>query len=384
MTDDPAISVVLPTYNHLRYLPAAIADIVGQTRADWELIVVDDGSTDGTADWLSGSALDPRIRWLRQDNAGPDQAINTGIRAARGDYVTWVSADNRCAPYFLEALAAALDCEPAAQLAYSSYYAIDANDRVAAMKFDNLLLLRELVTGTPRGMAGFMYRRALHDQVGWYEGLTCDTRMWARIVEAFPTVFVLEPTCYYRFHDDRASVREQPRLDRERPAVLADFLARAGGAGAASLLRRLYPGLATLPTEFAAAGADAAVRLAQAGAVDAAQLCAGEALRHAEPGGLWTPIAAAVMATLRAGGDPLDAVLPALAENPRLDDAVRDAALLVATALAELAAVGGVASGSSRMGRLDPTHPLCLAERPRVFSYAAWKLGHRATPLPAF
>lgn len=384
MTEVPAISVVLPTYNHLRFLPDAIADIVAQTRADWELIVVDDGSTDGTPAWLEAARLDARVRVLRQERAGPDQAINAGVRAARGAYLTWVSADNRSAPYLLEALGAALDAEPAAQLAYSPYYAMDASDRVVALKFDNVLLLRELVTGAPRGITGFMYRRSVHETVGEYGGWACDTRMWASIVERFPTVFVLEPTCYYRFHDDRSSVRERARLDRDRPSVLADFLAWHDAADPLATLRLLYPGLITTPAAIASAAADAAVRLARAGAADMARSFAQVALRRADSGTLLGAVAAAISTSIRTGADPVGDAAAGLMENPGLRPEARDAAVTLAIVLAELAGCGGFDPLADRTGRLDAGHPLCLAERPRVFSFAAWKLGHRTTPLPAF
>ncbi len=383
MTATPAISVVLPTYNHIRFLPDAIADIVAQTRGDWELIVVDDGSTDETAAWLAATPLDARVRLLRQDNAGPDQAINAGIAQARGDYLTWVSADNRSAPYFLEALAAALDADPAAAVAYSPYYAIDGRDRLQAMKSDNWLLLRELVAGTPRGMAGFLYRRALHDTLGRYEGLACDTRMWARIAEAHACVFVLEPTVHYRFHDDRATVRQHDRVERERRDITRDFLARHAALPPAALLGLLYPGLARAPEHLADAAADAASRLLAAGMAEPALALACEGLRAASPGGLLGPLAGAVAAALRLGGDPVEAVLPALARNPNLTAAARDAALTVAVGLPELLR-GLRAAGACSPWLLDAMHPLRRLEAPRVFSYAAWRAGLRCGSLPTF
>lgn len=375
----PAISVVLPTYNHLRFLPPAIADILGQTRGDFELIVVNDGSTDGTRAWLDAQH-EPRLRVIHQENAGPDQAINAGIRAASGEYLTWVSADNRCTPYFLEALAAPLDIDPHCTLAYSSYYALDEHDRIQAVKFDNLLYLRELVTGTPRGMAGFLYRRAVHDQVGLYEGFACDTRMWSRIIESFAAVFVLEPTYYYRFHDDRATARESDRVETERADIAASFLLRHSGTVDETVLRRLYPGLLRAPALTADAAADFSARLTRCGLAAPGLQLALTAVASAGAGNLLRPLANAVGAAISAGLDPLPDILGALQASRALSEAQRDAALSVAAGLSALAQEGG---GIPAL-MLELGHALSLLERPKVFSYAAWKAGQGAGPLPAF
>jgi hypothetical protein len=370
----PAISVVLPTYNHLRFLRAAIADILGQTRRDFELIVVNDGSTDGPREWLDAQH-EPRLRKIHQDNAGPDQAINTGIRAATGEYLTWVSADNRCTPYFLEALAAPLDLDPACTIAYSPYYAIDEHDRIVAVKFDNLLLLRELVTGTPRGMAGF-----LHDAVGLYQGFACDTLMWSRLVESYAAVFVLEPTYYYRFHDDRATVRESGRVEVERSAIATGFLKRHGGTVDAAVLQRLYPGLACAPALATDAAADFAARLSRCGLAEPGLRVALTALAGAGVQNLLRPLANAVGAATCAGIDPLPEIWQALEANPALEESQRDTALSIAAGLATLAQQGGGAPALM----LELGHALSLLERPKVFSYASWKTGQGVAPLPAF
>lgn len=376
VSERPRISVVLPTYNHLRWLPAAIGDIRAQTRQDWELIVVNDGSTDGTREWLDAQPSDARLRVIHQDNAGPDEAINAGVRVARGEYLTWVSADNRSAPYFLDALTAALDMEPDCAIAYSPYYAIDEQDLIRAVKFDNLLLLRELVTGTPRGLTGFLYRRAVHEAVGAYRGYSCDTAMWAQILQHGPGVFVVEPTCYYRFHGDRASIRARDEIARERHRILNGFLERCGDRDG---LDRLYPALDDVPVLRADAAADYAARLVRCGAAAPALRVALSAVRDAEAARLLRPLVNAVAAGHH-GPDPVPAIWRALEENPALSTPQREAALAIAAALAELDRT----LAEPPVLLIELGHALCALERPKVFSYLAWKSGHRAAPLPAF
>lgn len=91
------ISIIMPTYNAARHLPAAIASVLAQTFTDWEMIIVNDGSTDCTAAFLD-SLDDPRIRVIHQPNGGVSVARNVGLDAARGDYVTFLDADDTLPP----------------------------------------------------------------------------------------------------------------------------------------------------------------------------------------------------------------------------------------------------------------------------------------------
>src|SRR5437773_3781756 len=94
------VSVVIPTYNYARYLPEAIDSALAQTHAPLEVIVVDDGSTDDTPRVLA--VYGDRIRVIRQANRGPGAARNTGIAAARGEYVGFLDADDVWLPRKLE------------------------------------------------------------------------------------------------------------------------------------------------------------------------------------------------------------------------------------------------------------------------------------------
>lgn len=106
----PTVSVVMPAFNRADVVGAAIRSVIDQTARSWELIVVDDGSDDGTAEevarWV---AEDSRIHLIRQTNAGVSAARNTGIRAARGTYVAFLDTDNTWTPEFLRASLARLD-----------------------------------------------------------------------------------------------------------------------------------------------------------------------------------------------------------------------------------------------------------------------------------
>lgn len=202
----PRVSIVLPTYNHCSFLPQLIQSIFAQTFTDFELIIVNDGSIDGTREYLDG-LRDHRIRIIHQENQRLPRALNNGFKMALGDLFTWVSSDNNYDPFFLEALVAALDAHPEAAFAYSAFAWINEKDEVTHIVRDQDMAYHRLLAWNP-GIASFMYRRICHDQIGLYnpnlEGAE-DWDMWLRITERYQTVYIPEVLCYYRQHDKSMS-----------------------------------------------------------------------------------------------------------------------------------------------------------------------------------
>src|SRR4051812_17172863 len=95
----PRLSVVMPVYNAGRFLGAALASVLGQSLSDFELVVVNDGSTDGSEKILADRARDdPRVRVLHQANAGVVTAVNVGLQHCRGEYVGRADADDISLP----------------------------------------------------------------------------------------------------------------------------------------------------------------------------------------------------------------------------------------------------------------------------------------------
>jgi len=104
VAEDLLISIVMATRNRLGSLPHAMASVEAQAYTRWELVVINDGSTDGTADFLEGIS-DPRVRVLSTDGVGPCGARNAGLDVARGDVVTYLDDDNLLDPQWLKAVA---------------------------------------------------------------------------------------------------------------------------------------------------------------------------------------------------------------------------------------------------------------------------------------
>lgn len=128
------VSVIVPAYNSELYLAEALDSVIAQTFTDWECIIVDDGSTDGThAVAQSYSTKDSRIKVFHQANQGPSMARNNGIRQSRGFYIVSLDSDDRLAPTFLTEYINYLDKHPDIKLVYSN--AISFGDEHEVLSF---------------------------------------------------------------------------------------------------------------------------------------------------------------------------------------------------------------------------------------------------------
>lgn len=228
-----AVSVVLPVYNGERYLEKALSSLNSQTLSDFELIAVDDGSTDG-----SGDALDrfkPRTgikyRVIHQGNAKLPGALNRGFIEASGDKLTWVSADCSCRADMLFTLSAALDGFPGAGMAYSGFYFVNSLDEITGYVENQSLTMRDLMIRNP-GNASFMYTREAMKATGIYNEMLNgveDWDYWLRMSFKFPFIYVRDKLYYYRLHDSsmQSSIPVEINIAAER--MIAEFIASIGG-----------------------------------------------------------------------------------------------------------------------------------------------------------
>jgi glycosyltransferase involved in cell wall biosynthesis len=115
-TPRPSISVVIPVHNGELYLAEAVDSALAQTHRPAEVVVVDDGSTDGTAEVAAG--LGAAVRYVHQRNRGPGGAMNRGVALARGEYVAFLSADDVWEPEKLAGQMAALVADPSLDLVF--------------------------------------------------------------------------------------------------------------------------------------------------------------------------------------------------------------------------------------------------------------------------
>ncbi len=223
------ISVVLPTYNGARYLRESIESVLRQTTSEWELIIVDDCSTDETPMIADAYARqDARIRVIHNaENQKLPRSLNIGFAAARGEYLTWTSDDNRYLPEALEKMRAYLTVHEEMPLVSAQALAIDeAGALWSKVPFPDgripPLDVRSLFAVNSMG-ACFMYRRSVADAVGAYDpelfGVE-DYDYWLRILEAYQRLGTLPEILYeYRFHAQSLTVTKNEMVLRRQYAL---------------------------------------------------------------------------------------------------------------------------------------------------------------------
>ena len=121
----PAFTAVLAAFNEEDWVARAIRSVLAQTRQDFELVVVDDGSTDRTSEVVRGFGEDPRVRLIVQQNRGLAPALNAAIAAGTAPYIAMIDADDLWMPTYLEAMGRALDETPGAGFAYTDAWILD-------------------------------------------------------------------------------------------------------------------------------------------------------------------------------------------------------------------------------------------------------------------
>ncbi|CAG7647754.1 glycosyltransferase [Paenibacillus allorhizosphaerae] len=203
----PFFSVIIPTYNRDQYVGRAIESVLKQTYKDFEVIVVDDGSTDNTAKVVQ--SYDTRVRYVYQKNSGPSEARNTGIRFAKGQYVAFLDSDDVFLPNKLQRNKQYLDKNPNCRFLYSWYYdrrdgkkrKIVRNVKAPSKlnKFRYYLYKRKFTIRTSTAVI----RRSCFDKVGLFNPnyrYSQDWDMWLRLARYYRGYCQKTPLAVYRRH----------------------------------------------------------------------------------------------------------------------------------------------------------------------------------------
>jgi glycosyltransferase involved in cell wall biosynthesis len=232
---EPTFTIAMPAYNASRTIGAAIRSVLAQSRPDFELIIVDDGSNDDTAAVVERFD-DERVRLFRQENRGPGAARNVAIRQGSGRYVSMLDSDDLWFPAYLETMASLLDRHPHAGFAYTDAWVLDDRTgrihRRSAMHYqhppreapaDPMEFLALLLRRGNFVFTGTTVRRQVLETVGVFEaGLkpSEDFGLWVRILAGgFGAVRTPGRLAVYRKHPGSLSTDELALADGEREAV---------------------------------------------------------------------------------------------------------------------------------------------------------------------
>jgi glycosyltransferase involved in cell wall biosynthesis len=264
------VSVLIPTFNRRDYVVAAVQSALDQDFDDFEVVVVDDGSTDDTAELLRPFA--DRIRYIRTDNQGPALARNVGMQAARGEYVAYLDSDDLYYPYKLGLQTTLLDANPDVGMVYTEFSAFsDAGfweplhlRRYHASAYERGGLRYEQIFAERRSLAevfrreclaslqdwmdrgvyfgdvfesylfntvvftnSMMFRRSLLQRVGLQQrrfGMFHDLEFALRLCGSARVAFIDLPTYKLRYHGDQISTTRRPRGGKVAIQIQRDLL----------------------------------------------------------------------------------------------------------------------------------------------------------------
>lgn len=215
MNSNPLVSIVIPTFNRKRYVCDAIDSCLAQTYQNCEVIVIDDGSTDGTGDHLRGEYGD-RIRYIRQENQGPAIARNTGIWQARGDYIHFLDADDQLAANKVDTCLRLFLQRPDIDVlhTYYQFVASDGRTRVETSPFprftDDIFCELLRLTGNHILISSTIIRTAVLREIGGFQhdpGFRSaeDWDLFLRLASKHKFYALNERLVYRRMHDGMLS-----------------------------------------------------------------------------------------------------------------------------------------------------------------------------------
>jgi glycosyltransferase involved in cell wall biosynthesis len=227
----PTVTVVIPAYNAIRYLSETMETVLNQTYQDFEVLVINDGSTDETPNWVNKlSEKEPRVRMVSQANQGLAGARSSGVINARGKYIAFIDADDLWELTKLAKQVDSLESNPQAGLCYTWTALADSEGKATGRVINSdaegdvwkqLTEMNIVCCGsTP------MIRRSCFDDVGLFAhdiSPSDDWDMWWRISAKYPFTVLKEPLIRYRQHSNNSSKKCEQMLKTSRILIERNF-----------------------------------------------------------------------------------------------------------------------------------------------------------------
>ena len=255
------VSVIIPTYNRPDYLREAVDSILAQTYPFIEILVIDDGSSNGGA--LTKSALKPylsaessssrlpQVTYLYQKNGGLVSAVNRGLALARGEYIQRLDDDDRLLPEKIARSVDVFQTQPEVGLVATGYYNIDAAGKrmrtLPPHPCPEPTRLLNMLMWCISACAGVMVRSHVHQKVGVYRNIKAqDYEMWVRVAKEFKVETINLPLAEYRQHQGSSINIKDNRAKMER-----DILNFTDEQLKSTPLEELIPNLRSRPHAYA-------------------------------------------------------------------------------------------------------------------------------------
>ncbi|MGD0784522.1 MAG: glycosyltransferase [Sedimentisphaerales bacterium] len=235
MLQAPEVSVVVAAYNHEKYIRTLLESILNQTFKDFELIVIDDGSTDSTADIIEDVAKQypEKIRFVRQQNRGFARAINTAFKMCKGKYIAPVGSDDIWLPNKLQEQIEKFNEDPEFSLVYADINVMNEDGKILYRfnrfvkpywgQITDSLLVANFISGIVP-----MYKKDLFEKYGYWDekyAIACDYEFSLRVSPYIKVGYISKVLALYRTHKHNSSTLSVEKTIFENLSVLEIFLA---------------------------------------------------------------------------------------------------------------------------------------------------------------
>lgn len=211
----PRVTVLLTCYNHIKYLPECLESVMAQTFTDYEIIALDDGSTDGTREWLSARP-EPMTLVFNEQNLGTYPTLNVGLERATGEFIAVLNDDDVWAPTKLEKQVALMDANPKVGLVHTDGYFLDGeSNRTEGSplgfhfpRTETGDILLALVYSNQMIASAALARKQCFEDLGGFNPAffgSGDWEMWYRIAEKWDVGYCKDELTMYRIHGANAS-----------------------------------------------------------------------------------------------------------------------------------------------------------------------------------
>ncbi len=234
---DSLVSIITPSYNQAKFLERTIRSVLQQDYPNIEYLVVDGASTDNSVEIIRKYA-DKITWWASEKDFGQSEAVNKGLRRARGEFIGWLNSDDVYLPGAVSAAVAAFRSHPEAGLVYGDAQAIDADSKpfnvMRARQYTLVDLMAFNIICQP---AAFM-RRSVLEQVNYLDPayhLLMDNLLWIRMAQKAPIVYVPQTWAAARYHEQAKNRTRGAAYGREARVLVDDLKSRPEFAGIITL-----------------------------------------------------------------------------------------------------------------------------------------------------
>lgn len=213
---NPLVSIYITNYNYGRYIGQSVESLLNQTLQDFELFIIDDGSTDESRKIIETYADNPRISIIYQQNKGLNITNNIALRVSRGKYIMRLDADDYLVPNALEVMCNVLEADTSLGLVFPDYYLVDSfNHLIGEVRRFNFQNEVSLLDQPAHGACTMIRRQYLLDLGGYDESYSCQDgyELWIKFIAHYRVLNVNEPLFYYRQHGNNLTTNETKILD---------------------------------------------------------------------------------------------------------------------------------------------------------------------------